>query len=63
MTETLPLSDEILIMRPKAGGFYPIQAVKGTTLAEQAKEHGELNPHIARVEDVAGNVLWERAVQ
>lgn len=57
---SLMLSDEIMIMRPKAGVWYPIQAVKGKALADQAREHGELNKHLARIEDVNGNVLWRR---
>lgn len=42
------------------GGFYPIQSLKGQDLKKQAKDHGELNAHIMRVEDIQGNILWTR---
>jgi hypothetical protein len=39
-------------------GFYPINAVKGRSLVEQAREHAELNPGTLRIEDKCGLVLW-----
>ena len=59
--KTYPISNQVLIMRPKAGGWYPIQALHGPSFEEQAREHGEINAHLASVEDVNGVVLWERA--
>jgi len=41
-------------------GFYPVDAVSFYSLQKQAKDHGELNQHVKRVEDVDGNILWER---
>lgn len=61
--ESLPLSGDLLIMRTADGGWYPIRAVKGPSLADQASEHGRLNAHVARVEDINGQPLWERAKQ
>jgi hypothetical protein len=40
--------------------FYFISALPQPSLAQQAKDHGELNEHIVRVEDLLGNALWER---
>ncbi len=39
-----------------ATGFYPIQP------SEKCKpeDHGALNPHVHRIEDMRGNVLWTR---
>jgi len=48
-----------LIMRC-ADGFYFIDSVPDVPLAEQARDHGELNAHILRVELAGGRVLWER---
>ena len=33
------------------------------TPAPQAEDHGRLNPHVIRIEDTHGNVLWERSAQ
>lgn len=41
-------------------GFYPIDSMEDMPLKQQAKDHGELNDHIRRVEDIDGNVLWSR---
>jgi hypothetical protein len=41
-------------------GFYPINALQGIPLTQQAKDHGTLNKHILRVEDIEGNILWSR---
>ena len=42
-----------------ANGFYPI------TPSEKCRpeDHGKLNDHVIRIEDMHGNVLWERATQ
>ncbi len=53
---------ECLIM-VSAKGFYPIKPVPGVPLKQQAKDHGLLNDHILRVEDLDGNVLWQRTIQ
>ena len=37
-------------------GWYPIEPREGDT----PEEHGRLNPHVQRIEDFRGNVLWER---
>jgi len=49
-----------MIMVTSSGHFYPIDAVKDIPLSAQAKDHGELNDHVVRVEDCLGNVLWQR---
>lgn len=41
-------------------GFYPIETVDGIPISQQAKDHGEINNHIMRIEDVEGNILWSR---
>lgn len=41
--------------------FYPIDALPGIDLKQQAKDHAECNPGTLRVEDVFGNVLWQPA--
>lgn len=51
--------DKMLIMRA-AQGFYPIQASGTRPLAEEAMDHGALNPHIHTIEDIDGNILWRR---
>ncbi len=55
MVETVKLLDTIWIMRT-ADGWYPVQP------SEKCKpeDHGRLNPHVRRIEDVDGNVLWRR---
>jgi len=44
-------------------GFYPIEALITVPLEQQAKDHGEINDHIIIIEDLVGNVLWERLKQ
>lgn len=51
---------ECLVMIMESGNFYPVEAVAGVGLEQQAKDHGELNPHLVRVEDAQGHILWER---
>lgn len=55
------IKTRLMIMRT-VSGFYPIEAVKDIPISQQAKDHGELNDHIIRVEDIDGNVLWERII-
>ena len=50
---------QCLVMRTK-DGFYPIEALDSINLEDQAKDHGELNDHVIRVETFEGFVLWER---
>lgn len=50
-----------MIMKTK-DGWYPIAPVVGIPVAQQAKEQGEANLHIMRIEDRHGNLLWERQV-
>lgn len=47
-----------LMIFVRAEGFYPVQGVLGIPLAEQARQHAELNPGTLRVEDLQANVLW-----
>jgi hypothetical protein len=49
----------VLIMITERG-FYPVPAVPGHPLRNQAADHGKLNAHVLRVEDIDGNVLWEK---
>lgn len=51
---------QVLVIFMASGNFYPVEAVEGVTLEQQAKDHGELNPHVVRVEDKDGAVLWTR---
>lgn len=37
-------------------GWYPIEPSKFC----KPEDHGRLNPHVMRIEDHLGNVLWER---
>lgn len=48
-------------MVTRAGNWYIVPAVRGVPLEQQAKDHGELNDHIVQVQDLEGNLLWERA--
>lgn len=50
---------DVLVMRCEKG-FYLIDAVEGVSLEKQARDNGELNLHILRVELLGGKVLWER---
>jgi len=54
----LPLDPDEILVFFREGCLYPIQAVKGVPLAQQAKDNAELNPGTLRVEDRRGNVLW-----
>ena len=49
------LLDTVWIMRT-ADGFYPIQP----SAKCKPEDHGVLNDHVIRIEDIEGNVLWER---
>jgi hypothetical protein len=44
------------IMRT-AEGWYPIQPSSKC----KPEDHGALNPHVVRIEDMEGNVLWDRS--
>lgn len=46
----------VWIMRT-ANGWYPIQP---SNLCKP-EDHGALNPHVIRIEDADGNVLWDRS--
>ena len=50
---------DILIMCC-AEGFYPITSSGLKHLKDEAKDHGERNDHILRIEDIEGNTLWSR---
>lgn len=39
--------------------FYPIEAMPGIPLCQQAEDNAVLNPGTTRVEDVDGNILWQ----
>lgn len=41
-------------------GFYIIDTVAGVPLEKQAKDNGEANLHIIRIETVFNEVLWTR---
>lgn len=49
--------DEVLIFF-RTEGWYPIQAVKGVDLREQAQDHAVRNPGTLKIEDKSGNSLW-----
>lgn len=40
-------------------GWYPIQPSERC----RPEDHGRLNPHVLKIEDALGNVLWERVKQ
>lgn len=44
------------------GGFYPVTALDESVKSyeQQAKDTGEINDHIIRIENANGRVLWER---
>ena len=46
-------------MHTADGHWYPVQP----SIFCKPKDHGELNPHVARICDADGNVIWERASQ
>jgi hypothetical protein len=43
-------------------GWYPIESVVGIPLKDQAKEHGEANLHVIKVETRFGEILWGRKI-
>jgi hypothetical protein len=49
-----------ILLMVTAEGFYPVYALHSPSLQQQAKDHGELNDRVIRVEDFNGNILWER---
>ena len=55
MGEQAELLPTVWIMRT-VDGWYPIQPSTKCLPAD----HGRLNPHVIRIEDADGNVLWER---
>lgn len=56
MTKLLPT---VWIMHTADGFFYPIQPSEKC----RPEDHGRLNPHVARIEDRNGKILWERGVE
>lgn len=53
--ETFELLPTVWLMFTPTG-FYPIQPSNRC----KPEDHAEINPHIVRIEDVDGKVLWER---
>ena len=49
----------IWLMITETGHFYPIRP---STLCK-AEDHAALNPHLIRIEDKDGKVLWQRTAQ
>ena len=47
------------IMKTIDGHFYPIQPSDRC----KPEDHGRLNDHVRSIEDMDGNVLWERLPQ
>jgi len=58
MTELAYLLPTVWIM-VTAAGWYPVQPSNKC----KPEDHAALNPHVIRIEDAAGNVLWRRVVQ
>jgi len=56
MTDEVQLLDTVWIMRTYDGYFYPVQPSELC----KPEDHGELNSHVKSIEDVEGNVIWER---
>jgi len=52
------LLNTVWIMHTETG-WYPIQP---SILCKPA-DHGKLNPHVKRIEDADGKVIWERLAQ
>lgn len=42
-------------------GFYAVPASGLKRLEEEAADHGMLNAHITRIEDIFGKILWVRS--
>lgn len=59
MAEKLKILPAVWIMCTHDGYFYPIQPSEKCT----PEDHGNLNDHVVRIEDIDGNVLWERMHQ
>jgi len=49
---------ETVLFITKDGHFYPIQLSGTKPTADEVPEHVALNPHVARVENVKGGVIW-----
>lgn len=52
------LRKETWIMHTFDGFWYPITP----SVKCKPEDHGNLNNHIIKIEDVEGNILWERKV-
>lgn len=57
--EPAKLLPTVWIMRTASGHWYPIQPSDRC----KPEDHGLLNPHVTRIEDASGNVLWRRVTQ
>jgi hypothetical protein len=55
MSRAAELLPTIWIMHT-ADGWYPIQP----STRCKPEDHAALNPHVIRIEDASGNVLWDR---
>lgn len=44
-------------------GFYPVQFFGTKSPSEEAADHAALNPGTRKIEDTAGNVLWQEIAQ
>ncbi|MDX2265417.1 MAG: hypothetical protein NW215_10645 [Hyphomicrobiales bacterium] len=51
---------DLLIMVTDKGHFYHVEDPADLPPAEKARAHGEINPHLVRIEDWQGEVLWQR---
>lgn len=58
MNTKLKLLPTVWLMFTK-DGFYPIQP----STKCKPEDHGRINDHVIRIEDVNGKVLWERTIQ
>lgn len=56
MEQLLPTA--IWIMVTRDGHFYPITP----SPICKPEDHGKLNDHVVRIEDIDGKVLWKRAL-
>lgn len=52
-----------LIVNTYDGYFYTVPASGTKPIADEAKDHGELNDHIKSIETPSGKTLWERLNQ
>lgn len=55
MAREAKLLPTVWVMRT-LDGFYPIQPSDRC----RPEDHGALNPHVVSIEDIEGNVLWDR---